>query len=801
MQDLYAITIIPGNAKAEIEYKGRHLRNGDFLPVTNWTDIFWTDFTITGEDKVVVKNIDVEEKRVVFDFRPEIEPKWFKKLSTSDLKDKKAYEKIDMQIDGLGYLGRRNFIFNLNQSKREEAEKATGYSCLLPVSHRTWTNANAIIWIILASDTPQGYDLFYYPSISSKPMDIIELNRYIGSNWLEPCKSRQESQTELAQMIENELKAVREKSQIEETEIVVQKDKNGYYIEKNDVKRYITDFTIAVKKEYYNIDNSEDSFIEAMLTNRNGKQIDKMLQPKDFDEVKSFKTALNSGYFNLLTTSSLELNALKRYVYDGNYEIQYIASFGGVRRIREDWYYIEAQNSLQPIKKNLALPEVNSSEVNQVYMLDTNIPHIDVRLIQDEFAPLTADEVELLNRDLFNFNSKKITVQLLGYLSATFFKERLNHLGIRVPNLLIIGEAGSGKSQTVQNIAYPFLGLDKSYNATSITKFAMDALLASNTTVPIVLDEFKPYKMEKWRLDLISESIRASYDRLVSVRGTKNLKSKELKARTNFILIGEASTDETAVLERSIVLNFSKRYSRIPEATESFMTLKKHKPLLAKLGRILAEASITLNDTVIETFYQSSKLEIPTSIEETRVIDGLSFVTFGLLMLEFVCKVANKENTFDEMVQFMVENALENIGCNSKSIVDITLEQMDIGLPAMRQMTPHSHKLYQVINDGTQLAIDFKALYPLYTKYLKDYKLNIDVLPYNDFLKQLRLKNYFVEYKNVRFSAVVRTSTYTKVTKAMILDLGKMQELQLELSNFTSNPFFDAQYGNITSLN
>lgn len=52
---------------------------------------------------------------------------------------------------------------------------------------------------------------------------------------------------------------------------------------------------------------------------------------------------------------------------------------------------------------------------------------------------------ELL-KSLFEFNVHEVAIPVVSWSIAGFFKERLKHVGWKMPHLMIIGEAGSGKS-------------------------------------------------------------------------------------------------------------------------------------------------------------------------------------------------------------------------------------------------------------------------------------------------------------------------------------------------------------------
>ena len=78
---------------------------------------------------------------------------------------------------------------------------------------------------------------------------------------------------------------------------------------------------------------------------------------------------------------------------------------------------------------------------------------------------------------------------------------------------------------------------------------------SSNT---MALDEFKPSKIDRYRLDALLNHFRNSYDGQEGIRGRRSgVVSYALLAP--LVVAGEEAADEAAIRERSIELLFSKR--------------------------------------------------------------------------------------------------------------------------------------------------------------------------------------------------------------------------------------------------
>ncbi len=82
---------------------------------------------------------------------------------------------------------------------------------------------------------------------------------------------------------------------------------------------------------------------------------------------------------------------------------------------------------------------------------------------------------------------------------------------------------------------------------------------------------------------------------------------------------------------------------------------------------------------------------------------------------------------------------------------------------------------YQVINQGTELALNISPLYDKFTKYIREHNiLDVEVLSLPQFRKQLRTKEYFNDYKTVRFNTA---NSADKPVKAYTLDIAKLREI------------------------
>ena len=113
---------------------------------------------------------------------------------------------------------------------------------------------------------------------------------------------------------------------------------------------------------------------------------------------------------------------------------------------------------------------------------------------------ISAEKLTELGPLLLGYNEPAKTVTVLAWCTGCFVKEMLRSVGIKYPHLFLIGEAGSGKSTTLERVILPLFGRSKVVAAPQITGFTLMKDASSSNLFPQALDEFKPSKIDKTRL-------------------------------------------------------------------------------------------------------------------------------------------------------------------------------------------------------------------------------------------------------------------------------------------------------------
>lgn len=184
-------------------------------------------------------------------------------------------------------------------------------------------------------------------------------------------------------------------------------------------------------------------------------------------------------------------------------------------------------------------------------------PRADAQLSKNlNLNDLTVEKEKVI-QSLLNMYDYSISTPLLAWLAAA----PLRSLFAQFPFVYVGGTRGSGKTVTPATMMELFNGSTVSEAAGS-TEHALQAKFSSTNAFPIRIDEFRRGAIHQSRRDALMHVIRSAYDGEGISKGgqdTTNLSAlTEFKAEAPFILSGEDSLVDEAILDRAIVLRFHK---------------------------------------------------------------------------------------------------------------------------------------------------------------------------------------------------------------------------------------------------
>lgn len=546
---------------------------------------------------------------------------------------------------------------------------------------------------------------------------------------------------------------------------IIKEINNCYFKTDKGYPIQISTFIINLK-EIINNDLDGEMYYKADFIS-NGYSEEITFKAKDFNNKNKFMDLLEHPNF-IFTGSQNDLQEIKKILAMQPYKSLKGVSYIGFHREKNKRIFITQDKAIDENFKEVK--NITIDEENQV--VKTNILN---------YKELTKEELKELSPHLFNFNELRITSSLISMLPILFMKPLLIKKGVKTQHIVIYGEAGAGKSQTAETIIEPFFSIDKNntLSCSNVTQFSLLKSLSNSNAIPVILEEYKPSFLSDTQRRLISDSLRNTYDCHTATRGTRNQQLINYTMLAPIVLIGEEGQEETAIKERSIILNFNKQGRKGKE--ESFYFLKYNSNLLNKLGRTILNRIMKANiDELIERRRQLMEKFISENITEDRVREAVGNILLGFTIIADLYK--EYEIHFEEVAGVKIVDVIDAINSNTftevldessntKSIVDNTIEL----LGSMEETDVIFHnKDYVFVNNNSELALNITSLYPKLTKYVREYNVSTEIITsQRQFTKQLRKTSYFIDYKNVKFNGISK--------KAYVLDIKTLEDKNINI--------------------
>ena len=511
---------------------------------------------------------------------------------------------------------------------------------------------------------------------------------------------------------------------------------NGRYIRERGENVYaLTNFVVHPLEM---LEAEDETQMTCDIVTMYGESFRISFMTSDFVSAAKFKAVLNKRTIALCYMGSDgDLEVLKAYLSGLEWQRKRGVKALGLHERDGRWYYVDKGQAIAA--GNEAVPDLVQME---------KCVSIQTELLSHN--PITAECMATLGQNLLDYNELAKTVTVLAWCAGCFVKEILRSSGIKYPHLFMIGEAGSGKSTTLERVVLPIFGRSKVVAAPQITGFTLMKDAASSNLFPQALDEFKPSKIEKVRLAALYNHFRDSYDGHEGVRGRADQTQVSYALLAPLVVAGEESPEESAIRERGMELLFSKRDLKDISARAAFARLTERHSDLTAMGRALLDTALTLRtDAVVQWHKEALPMFNPAL--PSRILNNLACCMVGLRLMEAM--LARLGLAWGQVfsvgmeacvkyLEYGVREYLLDGGESNKSIVEQTLEVIDrMGLTTDE---------FRTLPDGNA-AFHIKGFYDRYTQYRRDHAIIGECLTYSQFMKQLKKSDLFVEGRTVRF--------------------------------------------------
>lgn len=197
---------------------------------------------------------------------------------------------------------------------------------------------------------------------------------------------------------------------------------------------------------------------------------------------------------------------------------------------------------------------------------------------------------------LFACQRPEVLGKVLGWYVACFWKQMFQkHYG-KFPLLHINGPAGMGKTEMQLGIGQMFFwkGEPRPLSPGS-TNFALLQHLMASSSIPLILDEYKPHVMMKQRVDALKGLFRDAYNQRDQARGGGSRESDDYRVlqfsqmAAPMVFIAEAAEEEAAVMERVVLVTLARpAQSQGLKNHAHWQAFWRNRHLLGILGQYLA---------------------------------------------------------------------------------------------------------------------------------------------------------------------------------------------------------------------
>ena len=366
----------------------------------------------------------------------------------------------------------------------------------------------------------------------------------------------------------------------------------------------------------------------------------------------------------------------------------------------------------------LGPPGIETSAEDIVYVPSgSSLPHrVQYRAPSSADVERAAAKVVLPN--LLRLNTAEVILPVLGWFFAAPLRPRIMELLHHFPVLIVWGSAGSGKSTLIMEVFWPLLGVVSAapYSATE-TEFALLKLLSATNSVPVFIDEYKPFDMPRQRRNALHRYMRRLYTGEVEERGRADQTVVTYHLGAPLCVAGETRPIEPALVERMVTSNPDRdQLSRDPQHAEAFTRMQTVNPGLLSAGivRFLlgrnTEQDLTTARNITDRILTGR--EVPF-----RVRDNLTVMVLGLIHFEEYAQsmgVAIPELNLGAAFGAVLDDLLEGGGKTVKSGLDYFLEELSV----MAISGEIQHGKHYVYEEGS-LALHFPSCHSAFTEHCR----------------------------------------------------------------------------------
>lgn len=319
---------------------------------------------------------------------------------------------------------------------------------------------------------------------------------------------------------------------------------------------------------------------------------------------------------------------------------------------------------------------------------------------------------------LLLLNEPGVMATLIGWWFAAMQRPKFMKATGHFPFLVIHGTQGAGKTSLAQSVFWPLVGVqDGAPYSAGQTEFATLRLMSSTSSVPVVIDEYKPFAMSKSRRSRFNQLIHECYAGSSPERGRADQTTVSYTLSSPVCIVGETRPSVPALIERMITAVPLK--DSLTECAPEFEIVRAANPWLVSttLIRFLIPRDIT-HDLQVARNVLTSVLSSSGRVVPHRVRDNLSIMVAGLIAFEDFASAIGVQ-VGDVPVESAVASVLDDLYGDSPSVRS-TFEQFIEELSTLAVIGKIERGREWWVDDaGSKLAIHFASAHSAFREHCR----------------------------------------------------------------------------------
>jgi len=406
--------------------------------------------------------------------------------------------------------------------------------------------------------------------------------------------------------------------------------------------------------------------------------------------------------------------------------------------------------------------------------------------------PSPEDEIDFISQViplLLMLNEGKIIFPILGWFFATPFvpeiRRRLRHF----PLLVVWGTHGGGKSSLL-SLLWELFGVKSELFSSTETPFTFLRLFSGTSSVPIIIDEFKPFNMKEDETRLLIRFLKRLYDGEIEHRGRPDLSLVAYHLQAPTAIAGEVTPIalESAMAERVIQVNLNPdTLTSDPRHVNTFRKLQELELQSFALPYIQWCLGANLDDLTAEAraLLPPVLADVPPRARDNALVMTTGLVALRNFAVQYGVEIAQdafrtgiKESINELLAELFERGAYQEIG------LTIFLET----LATLAQTGRIKHGVHYTTDDiNTRLYIHLPDCLAEFRKFVRETSARVEVLDERAYRRQARevcaRKGYVLDTNTHKWFEVYKTERGSrgKVRKCIEID---MEKLPFDTSGF-----------------